>query len=146
MADNLSLTSIGSNAGIFECPNCKQTIDASAPQCRFCSAPIDPVAAEAAAEKMSKVNQACSDASFLRTMAISMLVFLGIMFVPFMGLLGICGYYFLVFAVPFMAIRWWVRFRAIRADDSDFKRAKTTVIVVSVLGTLPLLQFLMSKL
>jgi len=64
------------------------------------------------------------------------------MFVPFMGLLGICGYYFLVFAVPFMTIRWWVRFYAIRADDSDFKRARKTVIVVSVLCLLPLLKFL----
>jgi hypothetical protein len=107
---------------------------------------IDPVAAEVAAERMSKVNQACSDASFLRTMAISMLVFLGIMFVPFMGLLGICGYYFLLFAVPFMTIRWWVRFHAIRADDSDFRRARTTAIVVGALCTLPWLQFLISKL
>ena len=146
MANSLSLTSSGSNAGIFECPNCRQTIDASSPQCRFCSALIDPAAAELAAEKMSKVNQACSDASFLRTMAISLLVFLGIMFVPFMGLLGLCGYYFLVFAVPFMTIRWWVRFHAIRADDSDFRRARTTVIVVSVLCSLPLLQLLVSKL
>ena len=135
MANNLSLTSSGGNAGIFECPTCKQTIDVSALQCRFCAAPIEPEAAEAAAEKMSKVNQACSDASFLRTMAISLLVFLGIMFVPFMGLLGVSGYYFLLFAVPIMAIRWWVRFHAIQADDFDFKRAKTTVIVVSILGS-----------
>jgi len=142
MAGNLSLVSSGSSVGIFECPNCKQTIDTSAAQCRFCSALIDPAAAEAAAAKMSKINQASSDASFLRTMAISMLVFLGIMFVPFMGLFGICGYYFLVFAVPFMTIRWWVRFYAIRADDFDFKRARTTVIVVSVLCLLPLLKLL----
>jgi hypothetical protein len=146
MASDLSLTSVGSNLGIFECPNCKQTIDASASQCRFCSAPIDQVAAEMAAEKMSKINQACSDSSFLRTMAISMLVFLGIMFVPFMGLLGLCGYYFLALAVPFMAIRWWVRFHAIQTDDPDFKRARKTVIVVSVLSTLPLLFFLVSRL
>jgi hypothetical protein len=145
MANNLSLTAAGSNTGVFECPNCKQTIDASALNCRFCSATIDPAKAEAAAEKMSRVNQACSDASFLRTMGFSLLVFLGVMFIPFMGLLGICGYYFLVFAVPFMAIRWWVKFHAIRADDSDFRRARTTVIVVSVLGSLPLLQFLISK-
>ncbi len=146
MAYDLSLSSSNSNTGVFECPSCKQTIDASAPNCRFCSTPIDPVVAEAAAVKMAKVNQACSDASFLRTMAIGMLVFLGIMFVPFMSLLGICGYYFLMFAVPFMSIRWWIRFNAVRADDSDFKRARTTVIVVSVLCALPLLNFLASRL
>jgi len=109
----------------------------------FC--PIDPSAAEAAAEKMSRVNQACSDASFLRTMAVSLFAFLGIMFIPFMGLLGFCGYYFLVFAVPFMTIRWWIRFHAIQGDDSDFKRAKTTVIVISALCALPLLHFIVSR-
>jgi hypothetical protein len=38
-----------------------------------------------------------------------------------------------------MTIRWWVKFGAIHADDQDLKRARTTVIVVSVLGPLPLL-------
>jgi hypothetical protein len=144
MANNLSLTSTSSNAGIFECPVCKQTIDSSSTKCRFCSATIDPAAAELAAEKMAKVNQACSDASFLRTMAITILVFLGFMFVPFLSILGISGYWFLMFAVPFMTIRWWVKFGAIRADDRDFERARTTVIVVSVLGPLPLLIRLMT--
>ena len=141
MAGTLSLTAESKNAGIFECTNCRQTIDSSALQCRFCSAPVDPAAAEEAAEKMSRVNQACSDASFLRTAAISMLVFLGVMFIPFMGLLGICGYYFLVFAVPFLAIRWWVRFRGIRESDPDFKRARITVTVVSALCVFPLIRF-----
>lgn len=144
MANSLSLTSTSSNAGIFECPVCKQTIDSSSTKCRFCSATIDPAAAELAAEKMAKVNQACSDASFLRTMAITILVFLGFMFVPFLSILGISGYWFLMFAVPFVTIRWWVKFGAIRADDRDLKRARTTVIVVSVLGPLPLLIRLMT--
>ena len=139
MANSLSLTSASDNAGIFECPHCKQTIDASSTQCRFCSAAIDPVAAAAATEKMARVNQACSDASFLRTMAIAFLVFIGLMFFPFLGLLGLAGYYFLMFAVPFMTVRWWIKFHAIRADDRDFKRAKTTVIVISTLCLLPLL-------
>jgi hypothetical protein len=124
MANSLSLTSSNNNAGIFECPNCKQTIDASSTQCRFCSAAIDPVAAEAAAEKMSKVNQAC---------------------VPFLTWLGMLGSYFLALAVPFMSVRWWVKFHSIRVDDRDFNRAKTTVIVISVLGGLNLLRFIVFR-
>jgi hypothetical protein len=139
MANSLSLTATSTNAGIFECPVCKQTIDASSTRCRFCFATIDPAVAEVAAERMARVNQACSDASFLRTMAISILVFFGVMFIPFMTWLGMGGYYFLMFAVPFMTIRWWVKFHAIRADDRDFKRARMTVIVISVLCLLPLL-------
>lgn len=138
MANRLSLTATGDNAGIFECPNCKQTIDASSTQCRFCSTPIDRDSAEAATARMAKVNQACSDASFLRTMAISILVFFGVMFIPFLTGLGLVGYTFLTFAVPFMTLRWWIKFHAVRADDRDFRRAKMTVIAVSVLGSLPL--------
>jgi hypothetical protein len=137
MAKNLSLTNAGSNLGIFECPHCKQTIDASAAQCRFCSAPIDPEAAQVAAEKMAIINQACSDASFLRTAAISVLVFLGIMFLPFITLLGVCGYYFLLVAIPFLSIRWWIRNHAVQSDDPDFRRARGTVIAVSILILLP---------
>lgn len=138
MSNSLSLTPGGGNAGIFECPNCKQTIDASSTQCRFCSAPIDAAAAQEAAEKMAQINQACSDASFLRTAAISVLVFIGVMFIPFLGLLGIVGYYFLLLAVPFLAIRWWVKFHGIRTEDSDFRRARTTVIMISILILIPI--------
>jgi hypothetical protein len=138
MANNLSLTAADGNLGIIECPVCKQTIDASTTQCRFCSSPIDPATAQVAAEKMAKVNQACSDASYLRTAAISILVFIGVMFIPFMGLVGLFGYYFLLIAVPVLAIRWWVRFGRIQADDSDFRRARVTVIVISVLIAIPI--------
>ena len=138
MANSLSLTSTDENAGIFECPNCKQTIDTSSTQCRFCSTPIDRAFAEAATAKMANINQACSDASFLRTMAISIIVFFGVMFIPFLTWLGLVGYTFLTFAVPFMTIRWWIKFHAVHADDRDFRRAKMTVIAVSVLGSLPL--------
>ena len=92
----------------------------------------------AAAEKMTKINQACSDASFLRTAAFSVLVFIGVMFIPFMGLLGVVGYYFLLVAVPFLAIRWWVKFGSLQTDDSDFRRARTTVIVISALIVIPI--------
>ena len=146
MGNSLSLTATKENLGIFECPVCRQTIDASATTCRFCLSPVDPVAAQVAAEKMARVNQACSDASFLRTAAFSVLVFIGVMFIPFMGLLGIVGYYFLLVAVPFLAIRWWVKFGKIQADDSDFRRARITVIVISVLIVIPIALSLASHL
>jgi hypothetical protein len=138
MTNNLSLTAANGNLGIIECPVCKQTIDASTTHCRFCSSPIDPVTAQAAAEKMAKVNQACSDASYLRTAAISIFVFFGVMFIPFLGLVGLVGYYFLLVAVPVLAIRWWVKFGGIQVDDSDFRRARITVIVISILIVIPI--------
>ena len=56
----------------FPCPNCNEIINDSMQTCRFCSAPVDPQAASAAAENQSRVNRACSDASFLRTAAAAM--------------------------------------------------------------------------
>jgi hypothetical protein len=55
------------------------------------------------------------------------------------------GSYFLALAVPFMSVRWWVKFHSIRVDDRDFNRAKTTVIVISVLGGLNLLRFIVFR-
>lgn len=49
----------------FPCPNCNEIINDTSEKCRFCSAPIDRQAAAVAGELQSKVNQACSDASFL---------------------------------------------------------------------------------
>jgi hypothetical protein len=85
---------------------------------------------------MARVNQACSDASYLKVMGVSVLVFLALIFVPFAGLLGIVGYYFLVFATPVMAVRWWVRFGRIKTEDREFGRAKMTVIIVGALVSL----------
>ncbi len=88
---------------------------------------------------MARVNQACSDASYLKVMGVSVPVFLVLIFVPFAGWLGIVGYYFLVFATPAMAIRWWVRFGRIKTDDREFGSAKRTVIIVGALVSLLLL-------
>ena len=129
MAKTLSISSGMNQVKVFQCPNCKETINTSAQQCRFCSTPIDSGAAHAAAAVMEKVNQACSDASYLRIMAGGMLGFLGLSFVPLLGSVGSWGFAFLVFAVPVMAIRWWVKFGTIRADDSDFGRARRITLV-----------------
>lgn len=131
--------SLSTQARVFQCPNCKETIDTSAQQCRFCSVAIDPGAADDAADVMAKVNQACSDASYLKVMGVSVPVFLALIFVPFAGWLGIVGYYFLVFATPVMAARWWVRFGRIKADDREFGRARRTVVIVGALVSLLLL-------
>jgi uncharacterized membrane protein YwzB len=56
--------------------------------------------------------------------------------------LGLVGYYFLLIAVPFLAIRWWIKFRSIQTEDCDFKRARTTVIVMSVLVLIPIMMAL----
>lgn len=114
---------------IFQCPNCKETIDTAALNCPFCSVSIDPKLVEAAAEVMSKINQACSDASYLRIMAGTLLVSLLLSFLPLVGFVAMIGFYFLVVGVPVMTIRWWVKFGRLTSDESDWRRAKRTVLI-----------------
>lgn len=128
MANSLSITADLNRTRVFQCPNCKQTIDTIAERCRFCSAAIDVATAQRAAAFMERVNQGCNDASYLKIAFVCGLVFLAMTVVPFMRLLGIFGYYFLLVAIPIWTIGWWVRFGKLKADDEDFRRARKTML------------------
>jgi hypothetical protein len=132
MANGLSITSDLDKPKIFECPSCKQTIDTASSECRFCSAPIDPTVAEAAAAKMARINRACSDASYLKIAALCAPAFLLILFIPFMTLMGEIGIIFLQVAVPVWIALWCFRFLRIQTDDPDFRSAKKTVVIVAI--------------
>lgn len=109
----------------FPCPNCNEMINESMQQCRYCSATIDPQAASVAAELQSKVGQACSDASYLRTAAGAMWVFLGISLIPIPFLsIAFWGFVVTFLAVMVMLIRWQIRFGGLPTGDPDYGRAK----------------------
>jgi len=86
------------------------------------------VAAVACAEEFAKINQAISDASYLKIMAGCALGFFFLRLVPFLGLLGVAGFFFLEFAIPFMTIRWWLNFRDLRSKDQELLRARKTTL------------------
>jgi len=109
---------------VFACPQCKETINDTMTQCPYCSAAIDPAAAEAAADFMSKVSDACSEASYLKIMARSIPVSLLISFLPFVSGAANLAFYGLLVAVPFMAYRWNHRFGKIQTDDPDYAQVK----------------------
>jgi hypothetical protein len=98
-------------------------------QCPYCSTPVDSTTAEAAAELTGKISQACSDASYVRIVAGSLLAFFLLFLAPFLGIVGVAGYYVLLVLVPVMAIRWWIRYASVRTQDRDFGRAKRNVII-----------------
>jgi hypothetical protein len=131
--------SLSTTVQVLPCPNCKETINTSMQVCPFCSAPIDHDAAEASADAFAKVNQACSDASYLKIMAGTALTFWLLRFVPFLSLIGIVGFIFLEIAIPVMAIRWWVKFGSVRTDDPDFSRARRTTMLVGIGAVLVIL-------
>ena len=116
----------------LRCPNCNEMINDSMKQCTFCSVPLDPAIAALVAERQEKANQAYSDASFLRTTAISMFVFLGISLVPLLGM-AYYGFLIIFIAVVVMLIRWQVKFGNLLTDDSDYQRAKRSKSIALIL-------------
>jgi hypothetical protein len=107
-------------------------VNESMQKCPFCNSPIDQQAAIAAAEVQDKVNQSYSDASYARTAAVAMWVFLGISFIPFIPLVG-WGFLITFFVVLVMLIRWMVKFGGLKTADPDFARAKRSRNVALIL-------------
>ncbi len=148
MSDGFTVGAAMGEPTIFDCPNCKETIDASAEACRFCRAKVDHEAARKAAALLSRVNQACSDASYMTSTALALPVFFVLRFIPFLGGLGSVGFWALLIVLPVWALRWWLKYRKIETDDADFhrarKRALVTGIVVSCLFMIFVLLFIAS--
>lgn len=119
----------------FPCTNCNEIINDTMEKCRYCSATVDREVAAAAAHIQSKVNQACSDASYLKTAAILMWVFLGLSFIPLIPIVG-WGFLFMFIAVPVMLIRWHIKFANLRTKDLDYPRAKRSWNLALVLWLL----------
>ncbi len=107
----------------FRCPNCNEMINDQMTQCRFCSVPIEPGIALHIADKQEKANQACSDASYLRTATIALWVFLGLSFVPFMPLVSL-GFTIIFIVVVVLVIRWQVKFGSLQTSDADYLAAR----------------------
>lgn len=90
--------------------------------CPFCGVTIDRTAASAAAAAQDRVNQAYSEASYLRTASIAMFVFLGLSFVPLIPLVY-SGFVVTFIAVIVMVVRWQVRFGELQTLDPDYQQA-----------------------
>lgn len=107
----------------FPCPNCNEIINDSMTQCRYCSVAIDPGVAQLVADRQEKVNRACSDASFLRTAAIAMFVFLGLSFIPILPWVA-WGFVIIFVVTIVLLIRWQLKFSDLVTNDVDYKNAR----------------------
>jgi len=116
----------------FPCPNCNEIINDSMTECRYCSVPIDPGVAQMVADKQEKVNHACSDASYLRTAAIAMYVFLGLSFIPVLPG-GAWGFVIVFVVVIVLLIRWQIKFSGLVTNDADYKKARSSWVVSLIL-------------
>ncbi|HEV2800046.1 MAG TPA: zinc ribbon domain-containing protein [Pyrinomonadaceae bacterium] len=107
----------------FPCPSCKEIINDRAEQCKYCGAPIDKAVAQFAAEVQSKVNQAYSDASYLKTAAFAMFTLLAISLLPFVPFV-FYGAIFIFLALIVMIVRWQLKFANINTADPDYQKAR----------------------
>lgn len=98
-------------------------VNESMQKCPFCNSAIDQQAAIAAAEVQDKANQSYSDASYAKTAAVAMWVFLGLSFIPFLPLVTL-GFEITFFVVIVMLIRWQIKFGGLKTADRDYSRAQ----------------------
>ncbi len=129
----------------FRCMNCNEMVNESMQQCSFCKVTIDQQAAIAAAEVQDKVNQAYSDASYVRTAAIAMWVFLGLSFIPFIPLVA-WAFVLTFLVVMVMLIRWQVKFGGLETADPDYIKAQRSRNIAFVLWVIAMPGFIVSLL
>ena len=154
MADGVNFDGLTEDLDVCDCPKCGETIDAKADVCRFCGAKIDHEAAAKSAHLLARVDEACSDASFLRnTAAIAMILCLGTLFGALRSggrlivrigfenaLLGFCVLVLIASSpFPVWCMRWWTKYAGLSGDDEDFQTARVTVRSTGFTATAALL-------
>lgn len=133
---SLSLTS---EVHVFPCSNCRETINTSMQTCTFCNARVDYAFATAAAEETARINAACSDGSFIRTMAWALIPFFFLQFIPMFPMVSGLGFLFLIIAIPVMSTRWWIKYGSLDTTDATFRRARLTTGVIGAVTSFFLL-------
>jgi hypothetical protein len=132
MSDGFTIGAAGAASTLFPCPKCNETIDNTAETCRFCGQPVDHEAALKAAQLLSKINQGCSDASYMKSCALAIPVFFVVRYIPFVSTVGGVGCLGLSIGIPAWALIWWLKYGSIKVDDVDFIRARKTVRIVGI--------------
>lgn len=126
------------NPRTFPCTNCREFINESMRQCPFCGAPVDPAAAQAAAEMQEQINRACNDASMIRNLAGALWLCFLLYFAPFVGCLAGVTLLGLFFLVPVRLLIWQSSYGGLKTADVDYRTAKRNALTALVLWGLML--------
>jgi hypothetical protein len=117
----------------FPCPTCRQIIDTTMQSCRACGAAIDPAAAASAADLQARVQQACGDANSTRFTASAMWVAFLLSFLPWVGCFFFAVNAATMVIVPYKLIQWRRRFGKLESPDPDLDRARTGLLIATIL-------------
>lgn len=117
-------------ARIFPCAKCGEMIYSDTTTCRFCSAPVDRQAAEAAADLQKQVNNAVNLAKWIRNTGGAMLalVTLGTVF----GIASL-GAIVCFFIIPISLIYWQISFGRLKTADLDYAKTKRNRVIALLL-------------
>jgi hypothetical protein len=116
---------------MFRCLSCNEVITLGSTTCRFCSVPISPDAARAAAEQFDKVQNACEKANTIKVGNIAAGIFVALqLFLMFTNSLG-SSKLFLAWAVPPAALiavgGWFYKYGSLQTKDPDYPEAKAAM-------------------
>lgn len=98
--------------------------------CRFCSAPVDRQAAEAAADNQKQVNNAVNLAKWIRNAAGAMWALIGIGLVVGVASLGALA---CIFLIPISLIYWQISFGGLKTADPDYAKTKRDRLIALLL-------------
>ena len=117
-------------ARIFPCVNCGEMIYSDSPNCRFCKAPVDRAAAEAAADNQKQVNNAVNLSKWIRNAAGAMWLFVGLgLFLGIASLAATAG----IFLIPAGLIYWQIRYGGLETADADYEKTKRERMIAVLL-------------
>ena len=108
-------------ARIFPCMSCGEMIYSDSGACRFCSAPVDRYAAEAAADNQKKVNNAVNLAKWIRNAAGALWLLVAVGLVVGVAQLGAIV---VDFGIPVALISWQISYGGLKTADPDFAKTK----------------------
>ena len=117
-------------ARIFPCTNCGEMIYSDAPTCRFCSAPVNRQAAEAAADVQKQVNNAVNLAKWIRNAAGIMWGFVGLG--AFLGMASLAAIA-CIFLIPLSLIYWQISYGRLKTADVDFAKTSRDRVIALLL-------------
>ena len=108
----------------FPCPQCGEIISTGGTSCSFCGAAIDPATAAGLADRQELRSKAFAAAHSMVITSRTFLLFYGLSFLPFIGVVGALGVLVLLVRVPYEGFRWYARYRKLNDPHPDVQQAR----------------------
>lgn len=120
-------------ASVFQCHSCREFINSSMTDCRFCGVTVDPHLASSLINLQEKTNAACNHASLARNLAGAMLIAFFARLIPIIGIAFLIIFIVGLFGVPVQLLIWQFKYANINTSDPDYKTAKHNILAAFII-------------